>query len=76
MTIKKPSLVLNVDDPEDEKLFDFITKLPNGKKRNQSKFLRTLVVKAYQEYEKENEKKATEFVSRSMSGGIKYSLKD
>jgi hypothetical protein len=74
MTIKKPSLALNIDDPEDKKLFDFVTKLPNGKKRNQSKFLRTLVVRAYQEYERENAKKATDFVSRSTTGGIKYTM--
>jgi hypothetical protein len=74
MTIKKPALVLNVDDPEDKKLFDFVTKLPNGKKRNQSKFLRTLVVRAYQEYEKENKKIATDFATRSNNGGIKYTL--
>lgn len=48
MPIKKVSLVLNTDDPEQKALHDFVTKLPNGKKRNTSAFLRTLVDRAYQ----------------------------
>lgn len=48
MPIKKVSLVLNTDDPEQKQLHDYVTKLPNGKKRNTSSFLRTLVDRAYQ----------------------------
>ncbi|WP_286231325.1 hypothetical protein [Neobacillus mesonae] len=48
MTIQKVSLCLNTDDPEQKELYDFITKLPNGKKRNVSGFLRTLVDREYQ----------------------------
>lgn len=48
MTIEKTTLCLNTDDPEQKELFDFITKLPNGKKRNASAFLRTLADREYQ----------------------------
>jgi hypothetical protein len=48
MAMKKVSLVLNTDDPEQAELHRFITKLPNGKKRNSSAFLKTLVDREYQ----------------------------
>jgi hypothetical protein len=48
MAIEKPALCLNTDDPEQKELYDFITQLPNGKKRNTSAFLRTIVDREYQ----------------------------
>ncbi|MEH7381747.1 hypothetical protein V7138_14890 [Bacillus sp. JJ1533] len=48
MGLKKVSLVLNVDDPEQAELYKFVKNLPNGKKRNSSAFLRLLVDRAYQ----------------------------
>jgi hypothetical protein len=59
MPIKKSSLVLNTDDPEQKLLHQFINFLPNGKKRNTSAFLRMLVDR---EFQKQN---------RSVSSGIK-----
>ncbi|WP_261380751.1 hypothetical protein [Neobacillus bataviensis] len=41
--IKKITLVLNTDDPEQKELYNFVNCLPNGRKRNSSAFLRTLV---------------------------------
>ncbi|TWD94546.1 hypothetical protein FB550_11379 [Neobacillus bataviensis] len=41
--IKKITLVLNTDDPEQRELYNFVKCLPNGRKRNSSAFLRTLV---------------------------------
>jgi hypothetical protein len=63
--LKKVSLVLNTDDPEQAELYRFVKKLPNGKKRNSSAFLRTLVDRAYQ-----NKKTETKNVIRSNNGGI------
>ncbi|MGC4378228.1 hypothetical protein WD019_15070 [Fictibacillus sp. Mic-4] len=48
MALKKVSLVLNVDDPEQQRLYQFVTQLPNGKKRNASAFLKMLVDREYQ----------------------------
>lgn len=48
MPIEKPSICLNTDDPEQKELFEFLTQLPNGKKRNASAFLKTLVDREYQ----------------------------
>jgi hypothetical protein len=81
MPIEKPALCLNTEDPEQKELFDFITKLPNGKKRNASAFLRTLVDREYQkrkdQYLAEKEKETlkaprVEVVKRE----IKYLAKD
>lgn len=68
MALKKVSLVLNIDDPEQAELYQFVTNLPNGKKRNSSSFLRTLVDRAYQAQKKE--KTETKNVIRSNNGGI------
>jgi hypothetical protein len=66
--IKKVTLCLNVDDPEQKELFDFVTKLPNGKKRNGSSFLKTLVDREYQRLLQKKE------VIRSAGGGITLRL--
>lgn len=48
MSIKKVNLAFNIDDPEQLALYKFVNFLPNGKKRNTSAFLRTLVDREYQ----------------------------
>ncbi|MDR7237097.1 hypothetical protein [Neobacillus drentensis] len=48
MPIMHPALCLNTDDPDQKELYEFITRLPNGKKRNTSAFLKTLVDREYQ----------------------------
>lgn len=72
MTLKKVNLVLNIEDPEQAELYRFVTRLPNGKKRNSSGFLRTLVDRAYQAYKKE--KTETRNVIRSKGGEIKFRI--
>lgn len=84
MKIEKRSICLNVEDPEQKELFEFITKLPNGKRRNASAFLRTLVDREYQKKrdwyleEKqriENEKKTLKLAPiRTESGGYKIKI--
>lgn len=79
MKIVKPALCLNIDDPEQKELFEYITKLPNGKKRNTSAFLKTLVDRDYQkkkdEYlaEREKHKKPIQKVPVK-GGGIQIKL--
>jgi succinyl-CoA synthetase beta subunit len=80
MPIKKVSIVLNTDYPEQEELYVFLTKLANGKKRNSSAFLRTLVDREYQvkrEHYLAEVKKAKNpqpTIVKSESGGIKFRL--
>lgn len=82
VSIKRIPLCLNTDDPEQKELHDFITLLPNGKKRNSSAFLKMLVDREYQkkkeqylsekekfEHEKETQKAP---LIKSNKGGIKY----
>jgi hypothetical protein len=79
MGFKKVSLCLNEDNPEHMELYEFVTKLPNGKKRNGSSFLFTLTDREYQksgedylrqkmEHEQKNK------VIKSSNGGIKLTL--
>jgi hypothetical protein len=75
MPIKKVNLVLNTDYPEQAELHDFVTKLPNGKKRNASAFLRLLADRAYQEYKQEKKTQGASgkgILYKSENGGIKY----
>jgi hypothetical protein len=72
MTLKKLNLVLNIEDPEQAELHQFITVLPNGKKRNASAFLRMLADRAFQAHKKE--KTEAKNVIRSSNGGIKVSI--
>ncbi|MDM5199226.1 hypothetical protein QUF79_14490 [Fictibacillus enclensis] len=53
MPMKKHSLVLNTDDPEQKALYDFVKYARNGKKRNASAYLRMLVDREYQKYKSE-----------------------
>lgn len=58
MTIfKKPGLTLNIDDPEQKELYDFLSYLPNGSKRNTSSFLKMLVDREYQKQREEYQAK-------------------
>lgn len=66
MGLKKISLVLNTDDPEQAELYNYVKKLPNGGKRNSSAFLRLLVDRAFQA-----EKSKQKTVIRNNQGGIK-----
>jgi hypothetical protein len=68
--LKKVSLVLNINDPEQRELYRFLTYLPNGQKRNSSAFLRTLLDRAYQSYKS----KVKEERFRSEAGTIKQQL--
>jgi hypothetical protein len=81
VSIKRIPLCLNAEDPEQKELLDFVTTLPNGKKRNASAFLRILVDREYQkrkeqylaEKEKETQKAPrVEVVKRD----IKYLAKE
>jgi len=85
MAIVKPSLCLNTDDPEQRELYDFISFLPNGNKRNTSAFLKTLVDREYQkkkewyasEKKKLEEEKKTQNASqkiKSEGGGITFKM--
>jgi hypothetical protein len=84
MPIEKLSLCLNTDDPEQKELFEFSTQLPNGKKRNTSAFLRTLVDREYQKKKDEylaEKKKGTHEATpgkaiKSNKGNIQYLAKD
>ncbi|TMU85476.1 hypothetical protein FGG79_09640 [Bacillus sp. BHET2] len=66
--IKKVTLCLNVDDPEQKELFEFVSKLPNGSKRNGSSFLKTLVDREYQRTLQKKE------VIKTSGGGITLRL--
>lgn len=86
--MKKITLVLNTDDPEQMELYHFVNRLPNGQKRNSSAFLRTLVDREYQkkreqylEERAKQEKKTAEpsspvkvIKSAKANGSIKYDL--
>ncbi|MFB7302649.1 hypothetical protein [Heyndrickxia sporothermodurans] len=79
MEIKKATLALNVEDPEQAELYEFVTLLPNGKKRNASAFLKTLVDREYQKkrewYQAEKEKALKKApVIKTQNGGIKFNL--
>lgn len=87
--IKKITLVLNTDDPEQRELYQFVNYLPNGQKRNSSAFLRTLVDREYQKKREQyleeiqqlgQEKKTQEAslgkVVKPVQKGIKYLAKD
>jgi hypothetical protein len=61
VTIKHPALCLNMDDPEQKELYEFLTQLPNGKKRNTSAFLKTLVDREYQKKKEAYRTEKTKF---------------
>jgi hypothetical protein len=48
VNMERITLCLNTEDPEQKELFEFVTSLPNGKKRNASAFLKMLVDREYQ----------------------------
>ncbi|MBT2740683.1 hypothetical protein [Bacillus sp. ISL-77] len=69
--IKKITLVLNTDDPEQKELYNFVNCLPNGRKRNSSAFLRTIVDREYQkkkdQYLQEKKYNLVNFLLTSLS---------
>lgn len=82
--MQRIALCLNTDDPEQKELYEFVSFLPNGKKRNASAFLRILVDREYQKKREqylndkqklEQEKKTPEAskveVIKTINGGIK-----
>lgn len=81
MAIEKVTLCLNTDDPEQKELFEFITELPNGKRRNASAFLKTIADRFYQKRKErylvdkeEHEKKTQRASMKTEKGGIRYTL--
>lgn len=77
MAIEKPAICLNTDDPIQKELFEFITKLPNGKKRNTSSFLRVLVDREYQKNKDEYlaEKKKFEQEKKTQGASLGRAIK-
>ncbi len=72
MGIQRISLCLNTEDPEQKELFDFVTMLPNGRKRNSSAFLRMLVDREYQKKKEKETLEAPRVEVIKSRGGIKY----
>jgi hypothetical protein len=75
LSIERITLCLNTQDPVQKELFEFITKLPNGNKRNASAFLKLLADREYQKEKREQEKKtqsAPHVEVIKANGGIKY----
>jgi hypothetical protein len=48
VSIKKIQLCLNTEYPDQNELHEFVSTLPNGKKRNSSAFLKLLLDREYQ----------------------------
>jgi hypothetical protein len=79
LTLQRIALCLNTDDPYQKELFDFVSLLPNGKKRNASAFLKMLVDREYQKNKEQylHEKKTQEASSVKViksKGSIKFDL--
>lgn len=71
--IKKVTLVLNTNDPEQHELYRFVTFLSNGQKRNSSAFLRMLVDRAYQVQKQQKENRIK--LRSSEDGVIRHQIK-
>lgn len=84
MSVERVALCLNLEDPEQRELYEFVTKLPNAKKRNASAFLKTLVDREYQKkkegyWRERNEKKTqnaplSKSIIKTDTGGIQINL--
>jgi hypothetical protein len=75
MSIVRIALCLNIEDPEQKELFDFVTVTPKGKKRNASAFLKMLVDREYQKRKGEQQKetlKAPRVEGIKSNNGITY----
>ncbi|MGY0692594.1 hypothetical protein ACW2QC_07340 [Virgibacillus sp. FSP13] len=70
MRMKNVPVSFNLDDPEQKRLYNFLTRLPNGKRRNASGYLKRLVDRDYQIQKNEDIKQ----VSSKGNGGIKLTL--
>lgn len=81
INLQRIALCLNTEDPYQKELYDFVSFLPNGKKRNASAFLKMLVDREYQRNKENylNEKKTHEASTVKViksKGNIKYLTKD
>lgn len=71
MQMKNVPVSFNLDDPDQLRLYNFLTKLPNGKKRNASGYLKRLVDR---EYHSQRIEDARQMISTG-NGGIKIDLR-
>lgn len=72
MQMKNVPVSFNLDDPEQLRLYNFLTRLPNGKKRNASGFIKRLVDREYYSLQRENARQ----VASTSNGGIKIDLRE
>lgn len=77
--MQRIALCINTDDPYQKELYDFVSFLPNGKKRNASAFLKLLVDREYQKNKEKylHEKKTHEASKGTViktTNGIKFDL--
>ncbi len=78
--MQRIALCLNTDDPEQKELYEFVSFLPNGKRRNASAFLKILVDREYQKkreqflHEKKTHKASKGEVFKFTDGIIKIDL--
>lgn len=70
MQMKSVQVSFNLDDPEQERLYHFLTKLPNGKRRNASGYIKRLVDRSYHTQRPEDNKR----ILSKDDGGIRLSL--
>lgn len=83
INLQRIALCLNIDDPYQKELYEFVSFLSNGKKRNASAFLKMLVDREYQKNKEQylNQKKTFLHFEGSSKGkiikttnGIKFDL--
>lgn len=68
--MKNVPVSFNLDDPEQKRLYEFLTRLPNGKRRNASGYIKRLVDRDYHNARREDIKQ----MPSTGNGGIKLSL--
>jgi hypothetical protein len=69
--MKNIGVSFNVEDPEQLALYTFIRTLPNGKKRNASAYIKTLIDREFQKSKTQDVTK----VKPTSNGGIKFDLR-
>jgi len=70
MKMKNVPVSFNLEDPEQKRLYDYLTRLPNGKRRNASGFIKRLVDREYHTQKNEDVRR----ISSKGNGGIKVTL--
>lgn len=70
MSMKNVPVAFNIEDPEQLVLYEFLKKLPNGKKRNASAFIKMLVDREYQKQKREGSMR----MPSKGNGGIKLNF--